>query len=84
MRQWEQPPIPALGHIWERTQVDCSGVVWPSVFGSITVLCLALCARSENLLLVPRNIQGFPAKSYCKVARAMEVQYELKKVLNYK
>lgn len=51
-RQREQPPTPALGHIWERTQVDCSRVVWPCVFGSRTVLCLALCARSENLTAI--------------------------------
>lgn len=44
-------PSTALGHVWEGAQVDCSGVVWPLAFGSVTALCLALCAGSENLLL---------------------------------
>lgn len=59
VRQREQPPTPALGHTREGMQLNSLAIcIW-----ICNLLRLALCARSENLLLVPRNIQGFLVQS---------------------
>lgn len=63
------------------------GVVWLSVFGSVTIINFALCARcdkpdNETYLLDPRSYKGYTAKSYCKVASTKRKYSMNKKVLN--